>query len=95
MILGICQLYCDVIGYEESDKCELGTLYTLKKKDHDVLILDWLHVRKQELLMSEVLLSLVTSTLQPPIGPCTFVCKDFSEKGARQLLSCLQLPIPQ
>ena len=33
--------------------------------------MDWLHVRKQALLMSEVLLSLVTSTLQPPIGLCT------------------------
>ena len=32
MVLGICQLYGDIIGYEESDKCEHGTLYTLKKK---------------------------------------------------------------
>ena len=72
MILGICQLHCDVIGYEQSDKCELGTLYTLKKKHHDVLI-QWTRYMSgsRRLLMSEVLLSLVTSTLQPHIGLCT------------------------
>ena len=55
--------------------------------------MDWLHVRKQKLLMSEVLLALVTSRLHPPIGPRYVVCKDFREKAARQLHFWLQLPI--